>query len=66
MHKHADRLGIWRDMYHGRYIAIFRRYGRWHVYLDHVFQHNVLFGKSEEAVDWLTECIDQSVAGRPN
>jgi hypothetical protein len=51
-------------MYRGRSVAIFHRHGRWHVYLDHALQHNVLFATPEDAVTWLTDRIDQGVPGR--
>ena len=51
---------FWSDVYRGRLISVFCRYGRWHVYLDHVFQHNVLFASAEEAIGWLTERIDRA------
>ena len=48
-------------VYRGRPIAILRRYGRWHVYLDHKLQHDVIFDRAENAIAWLTKRIDQSV-----
>jgi hypothetical protein len=36
------------------------------VYLDHVFQHNVMFATAQDAVLWLTLRIDQGVPGRLN
>ena len=50
------------DVYRGRAIAIHNRFGRWHVYLDHVLQHNIAFVSSEHAVTWLIGRIDE---GRP-
>jgi hypothetical protein len=38
----AERFEFWSNTYGGRSIAIFNREGRWHVYIDHVLQHNVL------------------------
>jgi hypothetical protein len=57
---------FWSDFYEGRAVAILNRYGRWHVYLDHVLQHNVVFDTAENAVTWLTERIDQGMLARLN
>jgi len=48
----------------GRPIAILNRDGRWHVYLDHILQHNVVFATAEDAIAWLIERIDQGVSAR--
>ena len=58
-----DSPAFWADTYAGRPIAIFNREGRWHVYLDHVLQHNVLFARAEDAVHWLMKRIDQAARG---
>jgi hypothetical protein len=63
---HSDDPEFWSDVYSGRPIAVFNRYGRWHVYLDHVLQHNVVFATSEDAVVWLTDRIDRRVPARLN
>jgi hypothetical protein len=55
-----------KDIYEGRPVAILNRYGHWHVYLDHVLQHNVVFATAENAVAWLTERIDQGIPARLN
>lgn len=57
---------FWRDTYRGRAIAILERYGRWHVYLDHLLQHNVEFATPEDAIVWLTQRIDDGVPARLN
>jgi hypothetical protein len=53
-----------QEEYRGRSIAVLHRHGRWHVYLDHVLQHNVLFATAEDAVVWLAERIDQGFPAR--
>ena len=58
----AERLEFWSDTYGGRSIAIFNREERWHVYIDHVLQHNMLFATAEDAVDWLTQRIDRDAS----
>jgi hypothetical protein len=57
---------FWRATYRGRAIAILRRYGRWHVYLDHLMQHNVVFATPEDAILWLTQRIDRGLPARLN
>jgi hypothetical protein len=57
---------FWADVYCGRPIAVFHRFGRWHVYLDHVLQHNVVFATAEDAIIWLTDRIDQGMPSRLN
>jgi hypothetical protein len=52
--------------YLGRPIAILNRGGRWHVYLDHILQHNVVFATAENAIAWLIERIDHGVSARLN
>jgi hypothetical protein len=49
---------FWTDTYRGTRIAIFRRHGAWHVYLDDVLQHDVLFDSAGSAVFWLLNRID--------
>jgi hypothetical protein len=61
-----DEAEFWSDIYEGRPVAILHRYGHWHVYLDHVLQHNVVFATAENAVAWLTERIDQGIPARLN
>jgi hypothetical protein len=61
-----DEAELWSDIYEGTPVAILNRYGRWHVYLDHVLQHNVVFATAENAVAWLTERIDQGIPARLN
>jgi hypothetical protein len=51
-------------VYRGRPIAIIHRYGRLHVYLDHVLQHNVVFEYGTDALAWLIQRIDQGVSAR--
>jgi hypothetical protein len=50
---------FWSDTYCGRPIAILNRSAGWHVYLDHVLQHNMMFETSERAVAWLVNRIDR-------
>ena len=64
-HQHAEPE-FWSDVYCGRAIAIFHHHGRWPVYLDHVFQHNVMLATAQDAVLWLTLRIDQGVPARLN
>jgi hypothetical protein len=52
------------DVYCGRPIAMLNRSGRWHVYLDHVLQHNIAFATAEHALGWFTARIDLGVSGR--
>lgn len=54
------------DVYQGRPIAILNRGGRWHVYLDHVLQHNVVFATAEHAVAWLMARVDDGIPARLN
>jgi hypothetical protein len=54
------------DVYRGRSIAILRRHQRWHVYLDHVLQHNVVFGSGEHAIAWLMDRVDRKIPARLN
>jgi hypothetical protein len=49
---------FWSDVYRGRPIAIMSRGGQWHVYLDHLLQHNVIFATAEQAIRWLLVRID--------
>jgi hypothetical protein len=49
---------FWSDVYRGRNIAVFNHHGRWHAYLDHMIQANVVFGTAETAVRWLAQRVD--------
>jgi hypothetical protein len=60
----AERPEFWADTYGGRSIAIFNREERWHVYIDHALQHNVLFATADDAIAWLTQRIDRSAVGK--
>jgi hypothetical protein len=60
----SDPPDFWAGCYCGRQIAILHRYGKWHVYLDHALQHNILFATAEDAIVWLTERIDHGAATR--
>jgi hypothetical protein len=62
----AERFEFWSNTYGGRSIAIFNREGRWHVYIDHVLQHNVLFATAADAIAWLTRRIDHSGSEMPS
>jgi len=48
VHQHSDEQEFVSVVYRGRPIATLNRFGRWHVYLDHVFQHKVVFETAEE------------------
>ena len=62
-----DRIDeFWTDTYRGRRVAILNRLGACHVYLDDVFQHNVVFASPDEAMAWLMHRIDQGTPGRLN
>ena len=65
-HQHSDDEEFLSDVYCGRPIATLNRYGRWHVYLDHVLQHNVMFATAENAIAWLTDRVDQGIPARLN
>ena len=65
-HQHSDDEEYLSDVYGGRPIAVFNHYGRWHVYLDHVLQHNIVFATADDAVSWLIDRIDQGVPARLN
>jgi hypothetical protein len=66
MHQHADGQEFISNVYRDRPIAILHHYGRWHVYLDHVLQHNVVFATAEHAVAWLMVRVDQGIPARLN
>jgi len=66
MHQTSHEPEFWSDVYEGRSIAIFNYHGCWHVYLDHVLQHNIVFATADRAIVWLTERIDQGVPSRLN
>ena len=34
------------------------RHGRWHAYLDHMMQANLVFATAESAVRWLAARVD--------
>jgi hypothetical protein len=53
---------FWSDVYRGRHIAVFNHHGRWHAYLDHMFQANAVFATAENAVRWLAQRVDVSPA----
>ena len=59
--EHGAGTDFWSDIYSGRSIAILNHYGRLHVYLDHILQHNVVFAERQDALAWLTERINQSL-----
>ena len=56
---------FWSDLHRGRPIAIYNRSGRWHVYLDHILQHNMVFATAEHAVRWLRRRIDTDCVSAP-
>src|SRR5215475_7174971 len=57
-HGHGDETDFWSDVYSGRPIAILNHYGRLHVYLDHILQHNVVFAERQDALAWLIQRIE--------
>ena len=59
IHQHSDDQDFVAASYQGRPIAALNHYGRWHVYLDHVFQHQVVFATMDDALAWLRHRIDQ-------
>ena len=62
--EHCTETDFWSDVYCGRPIAILNHYGRLHVYLDHILQHNVVFADRGEALAWLVQRIDQGARVR--
>jgi hypothetical protein len=50
----------WSDVYRGRHLAVFNHNGRWHAYLDHVFQPNIVFATADNAMRWLTARVDST------
>jgi hypothetical protein len=63
-HAHYMQPDFWSDVYSGRPIAILNHYGRLHVYLDHILQHNVVFAEREDALAWLIQRIERGVLTR--
>jgi len=61
-HAHGVQPEFWSDVYSGRPIAILNHYGRLHVYLDHILQHNVVFAEREDALAWLIQRIEHSLS----
>jgi hypothetical protein len=57
-HEHGVETDFWSDVYGGRPIAILNHYGRLHVYLDHILQHNVVFAERRDALAWLMQRIE--------
>ena len=55
---------FWSASYCGRPIAILNRSGQWHVSLDHVLQHGVVFTTADQAVAWLMTSIDDEFFDR--
>ena len=62
--EHSTDTDFWCNMYRGRTVAILNHYGRLHVYLDHILQHNVVFASRSDALAWLMQRIDQGVRAR--
>jgi hypothetical protein len=58
-HDHGAQPDFWSAVYGGRAIAILNHYGRLHVYLDHILQHNVVFAERQDALAWLIQRIEQ-------
>jgi NADH:ubiquinone oxidoreductase subunit len=65
-HPHSGDREFVSAIYHGRPIATLNRYGRWHVYLDHVLQHQVVFATVDDALAWLMHRVDQRLPARLN
>jgi len=61
-HAHYLQPDFWSDVYGGRSIAILNHYGRLHVYLDHILQHNVVFADRKDALAWLVQRIEQGLS----
>ena len=61
-HAHCVQPDFWSDVYSGRPIAILNHYGRLHVYLDHILQHNVVFADRKDALAWLVQRIEQGLS----
>jgi hypothetical protein len=55
---------FWSGTYAGRRISVFYQHGRWHPYLDHVHQPNVVFATAEETVRWLAGRVDATSVAR--
>ena len=53
---------FWSGVYQGRTIAVLYHGDRWHVYLDHFLQHNLVFATAAHAKAWLIKRIDQQHA----
>jgi len=62
--EHHSEAEFWSEVYGERSIAIFNHYGHWHVYLDHVLQHRVLFASADDALAWLMRRVDQPLPAR--
>ena len=62
--EHSDEEEFVSAVYRGRPIATLNHFGRWHVYLDHVLQHKVVFETADEALAWLMQRVDQRVPAR--
>jgi len=62
--EHSDEQEFVSVIYRGRPIATLNRFGRWHVYLDHVLQNKVVFETAHEALAWLMHRVDQRVPAR--
>jgi hypothetical protein len=60
-HEHPTEPDFWSNDYCGRPIAILNHYGRLHVYLDHILQHNVVFADRAHALAWLIQRVDPKV-----
>ena len=66
IHAQSEEPQFWSEVYNGRSIAVVHHYGCWHVYLDHVFQHNLAFARGEDAIAWLIQRVDLGVPARVN
>ena len=62
VHKEPADQEFWSGVYCNRPIAVLNRGGRWHVYLDHVLQHGMVFATAAYAKAWLIRRVDQQLA----
>jgi hypothetical protein len=62
VHEESPDQEFWFGVYCHRPIAVLNHSGRWHVYLDHVLQHDMVFATAAHAKAWLVRRIDQQLA----
>jgi len=66
IHQHSGDQEFVSAIYRGSPLATLPRYGRWHVYLDHVLQHQVVFATADDALAWLMHRVDERFPARLN